>query len=190
MYLSGTDHEVLVGNLMGDFVKGAVGDNIYPPRIRLGLMLHRKIDSFAQKNTNFQASRLRLAPRYGLYRGILVDLFYDHFLAQEWHSWSEIPFPDYIAWAKSITEKQLAVMPQPFREFVPVIFNDLLPSYKSISGTESALNRMSARIKRPNPLAEGGTELTLHYQELKQDFEHFIIEAKKFSSDFIENEAT
>ena len=186
MYLSGNDHEVLVGNLMGDFVKGPLGDN-YPPRIHLGLILHRKIDTFAQKNVIFQTSRLRLSPHYGLYRGVLVDIFYDHFLAVGWDSWSDSSFPDYIAWARDIAERHLTIMPQQLQGFVPVIFNDLLPSYKRTAGIESALKRMSGRIKRPNPLAEGGAELTINYQELKKDFEQFMIEARQFSADVVRN---
>jgi len=57
MFLSGDDPELLVGNFMGDFVKGPLGD-AYPTRIRQGLVLHRKIDSFAHNDTDFQASRL------------------------------------------------------------------------------------------------------------------------------------
>lgn len=186
MYLSGDNEEVLVGNFMGDFVKGPLGD-AYPPRILQGLMLHRKIDSFAQQDTDFQTSRLRLSPDVGLYRGVLVDLFYDHFLAKEWDSWSDIPFPDYLAWARSVIEKHLAIMPTQLQEFTPIIFNELLPSYKRISGIESALNRMSRRVKRVNPLAEGAGELTRHYEELKGDFERFIIAAQHFSTDIIEN---
>lgn len=186
MYLSGDDPELLVGNFMGDFVKGPLGE-AYAPRIRQGLMLHRKIDSFAQRDANFQASRLRLSTEYGLYRGILVDLFYDHFLAKEWDSWSHIPFPDYMAETRGIIEKHLAIMPPQLQEFVPIIFNELLPSYKSIAGTEAALQRMSRRIRRTNPLAEGAAELSRHYKALKLDFELFIIAAKHFSIGIIEN---
>lgn len=182
MYLSGDDPEVLVGNLMGDFVKGPIGDN-YPAGIHLGLVLHRKIDIFAQKSPIFQTSRLRLSPYYGLYRGVLVDIFYDHFLAKEWDSWSHSTFPDYIAWTRSIAERHLSIMPLQLQEFVPVIFNDLLPSYRNTSGIESALKRMSGRIKRPNPLAEGGAELILHYENLKEDFQRFITEAKRFTAE-------
>ena len=186
MYLSDDNPELLVGNFMGDFVKGPLGD-AYPPPIRQGLMLHRKIDSFAQRDADFQTSRRRLSPDFGLYRGILVDLFYDHFLAKEWDSWSDIPFPDYLAWTRGIIEKHLAIMPPQLQEFVPIIFNELLPSYKSIAGTEAALKRMSRRIKRSNPLAEGAAELTRHYEELKTDFERFIIAAQQFSTDIINN---
>jgi acyl carrier protein phosphodiesterase len=182
MYLSGNDHELLVGNFMGDFVKGPL-DDTYPPRIRQGLLLHRKIDSFAQRDANFQSSRLRLSPEFGLYRGVLVDLFYDHFLAKEWDSWSGTPFPEYLSWARSVIEKRLVIMPRKLRDFVPVIFEELLPSYKSTAGTEAALTRMSRRVRRPNPLAEGGGELTRHYEELKTDFERFIIAVQRFSTD-------
>jgi acyl carrier protein phosphodiesterase len=187
MFLSGDDPDLLAGNFMGDFVKGPL-DDTYPPRIGRGLRLHRQIDSFAQKDTHFQRSRLRLSPDYGLYRGVLVDLFYDHFLAKDWDTWSDRPFPDYLSWARSIIDNRLAIMPRTLRDFVPVIFEELLPSYKSTAGTEAALARMSRRVRRPNPLAEGGRELTRHYEELKTDFERFIIAAKRFSAESMEHE--
>lgn len=184
MYLSGHDPELLVGNFMGDFVKGQIG-NAYPPRIGLGLKLHRKIDSFAQSNSHFQASRLRLAPHYGLYRGVFVDLFYDHYLAKEWSTWTDTALPDYIASTRVIIEQYLAIMPERLQKFVPIVFDELLPSYTNISGIESALVRMSGRVRRPNPLAEGGAELTIHYKELKADFGRFIIEVQEFTSTVI-----
>jgi acyl carrier protein phosphodiesterase len=186
MYLSGNDPDLLTGNFMGDFVKGPL-DDTYPPRIRRGLLLHRKIDSFAQGNADFQASRLRLSQDFGLYRGVLVDLFYDHFLAREWDTWSNTPFPDYLSWARSVVKERLAIMPRQLRDFVPVIFEELLPSYKDIEGTAAALARMSRRVRRPNPLAEGGKELTRHYEALKTDFERFIIAVQRFSADCIKN---
>jgi acyl carrier protein phosphodiesterase len=184
MYLSGFDPELLVGNFMGDFVKGPIGNN-FALRIGQGLNLHRKIDSFAQSNVNFQASRLRLDVHFGLYRGVLIDLFYDHFLASEWISWADTPLPDYIASTRVIIDKYLPIMPDRLKEFVPIIFDELLPSYANISGIESALQRMSRRVRRPNPLAEGGAELTTHYEELKADFGRFVIEAKQYTSEII-----
>ncbi len=188
MYLSGNDQELLVGNFMGDFVKGPLGDT-YPSRVRQGLVLHRKIDSFAQRDRSFQASRLRLSPEYGLYRGVLVDLFYDHFLAKEWSVWSDTLLPDYISWARGIIDEHRSIMPKQLQEFVPVIFDQLLPSYPAVAGIESALHRMSRRVRRSNPLAEGGGELMRHYEELKADFERFIIAVKQFSTDIIESGA-
>lgn len=187
MYLSGNDPELLTGNFMGDFVKGPIG-SAFAPRICQGLKLHRKIDSFAQGNAHFQASRLRLNPRYGLYRGVFIDLFYDHFLAREWPSWSGTPLPEYLASTRAVIDSYLPVMPQRLQEFVPVIFGELLPSYAEVSGIEAALGRMSRRVRRANPLAEGSAELTLHYEALQADFRQFITEARLFASDFIAQE--
>lgn len=184
MYLSGDDPELLVGNFMGDFVKGPL-DNTYPSRILQGLLLHRKIDAFAQRDANFQASRLRLAPECGHYRGVLVDLFYDHFLAKEWTVWSDRDFVDYLAWARGIIDRYLPIMPPRLQGMVPIIFSELLPSYQSIAGTERALRRMSRRIKRANPLAAGGAELTRHYPEIKADFSRFTPAAQRFARDFM-----
>jgi acyl carrier protein phosphodiesterase len=184
MFLSGDDPELLVGNFMGDFVKGPLGD-AYPSRIRQGLMLHRKIDSFAQKDTDFQSSRLRLSASYGLYRGVLVDLFYDHFLATEWNVWSDKEFPDYLSWARNCIELHQSGMPQKLQGLFPVIFDELLPSYRSIAGIGSALTRMSKRITRPNSLSGGEAELIRHYGELKVDFASFTRKAQQFASGFI-----
>ena len=184
LYLSGDDPELLVGNFMGDFVKGPL-DDTYPPRIRQGLLLHRKIDAFAQRDAHFQRSRLRLPAHYGLYRGVLIDLFYDHFLAKEWSSWSGVPFADYIVWAQQIVEKQRAILPPRLQELAAPIFNEILPSYQKISGTELALRRMSRRVRRANPLAEGGGELTRHYAALQEDFSGFTPAVQRFTADFI-----
>lgn len=186
LFLSGSDPELLVGNFMGDFVKGPLGDS-YPPRIRQGLTLHRQIDSFAQKNADFQASRLRLPAHYGLYRGILVDLFYDHFLARGWNSWSDSDLLHYLSRTRAIVETYRPVMPLQLQGFIPVMFDELLPSYSTVEGIESALRRMSKRVKRANPLAAGGGELAVHYSELRSDFERFMIAVQKYTADTIEN---
>ena len=78
-------------------------------------------------------------------------------------------------------------MSKQLQGFIPVIFDELLPSYSSISGIESALKRMSKRVKRINPLAEGGKELAHHYEELKADFERFMVTAQSFSIELLKN---
>ena len=91
MLLSGDDDQLLIGNFMGDFVKGGLRDR-FPPRIRQGVQLHRWIDSFAEQHRLFRQSRYSLSPQYGLYRGIMVDLFYDYFLVNSWSAWTDEPF--------------------------------------------------------------------------------------------------
>jgi acyl carrier protein phosphodiesterase len=181
LFLSGDDPEILTGNFMGDFVKGPLGE-AYPPRLRQGIQLHRSIDSFARDQVHFNRSRLRLGPEFGLYRGILVDLYYDHFLALSWDDWSSEPLADYLARVRHMVEGNRALLPERLQEIVPVIFEELLPSYREPAGVGRALERMSRRVKRTNPLAGGGAELARHYEELRDDFLGFLPEVLYFSA--------
>ena len=56
LYLSGSDPELQLGGLMGDFVKGPLDDR-YPPGITAGLSLHRRIDTLAATSPHCRASR-------------------------------------------------------------------------------------------------------------------------------------
>lgn len=184
LFLSGSDPEVVTGNFMGDFVKGRL-DGLTPAGLRRGVELHRRIDSFARDDESFNRSRLRIAPGFGLYRGVLVDLFYDHFLALYWSRYSPEPLEPYLARTRRIVESRHALLPERLREIVPLIFDDLLPSYRDPEGIGRALMRMSRRIPRENPLAAGGTELVRLYGELEEDFQRFLPAARRFSDDFL-----
>lgn len=179
LYLSGDDPDILTGNLMGDFVKGRVGEG-YPPRLRKGIILHRRIDSFAQNHPLFHRSRKRIDPGYGHWRGVLVDLFYDHFLAAEWDLWSSEPFDSFVERARSMVEANRRYLPERMLEVAPVIFERLLPSYREVGGIGSALERMSRRVRRANPLAGGEQELVRNREGLRDDFLGFVPGAKQF----------
>lgn len=185
LHLSGDDPDILTGNLMGDFVKGRIG-NDYPTRLRTGMELHRRIDSFAQHNPLFQQSRVRIDPHYGLWRGVLVDLFYDHFLASGWGQWSSESFDAYLMRAREMVEANRRFLPERMQGVVPVIFEELIPSYREVGGIGKALVRMATRrVHRPNPLAGGEEQLVRHYAGLRDDFERFMPEVRRFVIDFM-----
>lgn len=181
LHLSGSDPDIITGNFMGDFVKGRIGDG-YPPRLRQGLELHRRIDSFAQDEPHFNRSRLRLNNEFGLYRGIMVDLYYDHFLAAGWNEWSAEPLEEYLRHVRWVVEANRPWLPERLQNLLPVIFEDMIPSYREPSGITYALTRMSKRLKRANPLAGGGMELLRHYDGLREDFLGFLPEARRFAA--------
>lgn len=184
LYLSGDDPEILVGNLMGDFVKGRL-EGRYPGRVRLGLELHRKIDSFAGSNEIFIRSKRRIDPVFGHYRGVLVDLFYDHFLAAEWDAHAHVAYPGFIEYASKTVAEYWDILPERLRQRLPDLFSDWLPSYPDVEGIARVSRRMSARMGRQNPLGEGGGELIRHYGALREDFRAFLPEAILFVEGFL-----
>ncbi|KAF0219247.1 MAG: hypothetical protein FD174_2333 [Geobacteraceae bacterium] len=185
LHLSGSDREILVGNLMGDFVKGRLAGR-FSPGITRGIELHRRIDSFASRNSIFSASKRRIDDSFGHYRGVLVDLFYDHFLAAEWDEYSDVPYPQFIESAYSTLRDHEAVLPERLLRVLPAMFGDWLPSYREVSGIQAVLRRMSARIIRPNPLSSGIGELRRNYHPLREDFHRFFPELEEYAERFRE----
>lgn len=176
LYLSEDNPESLVGNMMGDFVKGRLDDR-YPAGIRRGIELHRRIDSFAAGNSLFIRSKRRIDPSFGHYRGVLVDIFYDHFLARHWREYADTPYRRYVRQCHAELDAHGELMPERLRLLLPRIFSaDWLLSYHLVGGIEAVLLRMSGRISRPNPLASGITELVRNYDGLQEDFRLFLPE--------------
>ena len=153
--------------------------------MRQGIQLHRQIDSFAQNQSQFRESRHRISLEFGLYRGVLVDLFYDHFLAARWNDWSEEPLTDYLDRARRIIDGKTAYLPERLTGLVSMIFEELIPSYGEVEGIGRALGRMARRVQRPNPLAGGEEELVRHYEELYDDFRSFMPKAQEYASELI-----
>jgi acyl carrier protein phosphodiesterase len=176
LFLSDSDPEILVGNLMGDFVKGRLDDR-FPPGIRRGIEIHRKIDSFAAGNQFFLQSKRCIDPYFGHYRAVLVDIFYDHFLARDWDRYSSVPLEEFIRISYQTLTRYQAQLPTRLLELLPRMFSrHWLIAYQEPVGIEIALRRMSDRLARPNPLAEGFAELSKKRDLLLSDFRGFLPE--------------
>jgi acyl carrier protein phosphodiesterase len=176
LFLSGSDPEILVGNLMGDFVKGRLDDR-FPPGIRRGLEIHRKIDSFAAGNEFFLRSKHCIDLRFGHFRAVLVDIFYDHLLACYWKDFSLVSLEEFICSSHQTLSQYEALLPPRLLELLPRMFSrHWLIAYREPAGIEMALRRMSERLARPNPLAEGFTELSKKGDLFLRDFRGFLPE--------------
>ena len=87
IYFSGSQRQVAVGNFIGDFVKGKAYED-YPPGIKKGILLHRKIDHFTDTHPVFQETVELLRPSFGRYSGIMADMYYDYLLASEFDNYT------------------------------------------------------------------------------------------------------
>lgn len=176
LYLAGPDPEQQLGSLMGDFVKGPL-PSTWPSGILAGIRQHRSIDSFALTNDHCRTSRRRLDPRFGHVRSIMVDIFYDHFLASDWNRYHDQPLPIYAAGVYALLQEHAAILPAGLAQIAPrMIRHNWLVSYAQRESVQRALHSLASRLSRPTPLAEGFIELDRHETALRRDFHNFMRE--------------
>lgn len=195
-FLAGPIAADRVGGVAGDFVKGLL-DPLPPglgPALAEGVRLHRRIDSFADTHPAFRRSRGRVSAARRRVAGIMVDLFYDHFLARHWEAVSARWPANAAGSGASLTTftaeiyRLIDTHPEPLpAAFVPVFermaAHDWLASYGDAASVALALDRMAAhRLRAPNPLAGAGAELLADYAGFEADFFDFLPDALAFAA--------
>jgi acyl carrier protein phosphodiesterase len=182
IYLSGSSDLIKIGNFIADGVRG----NQYLSfdfEIQKGIVLHRAIDTYTDEHPLFRKCTKRLHSHYHHYSGVIVDVFFDHFLAKNWNYYSEESLEDFVqnfyisltTYEMHLTEK--AKMMQPY-----MIEQNWLLNYRSIDGIEKILTQMDQRTKNVSMMRNSVTELKYYYSEFEQDFTDFFEELRTFSS--------
>jgi acyl carrier protein phosphodiesterase len=163
--------EISLGNMLGDFFKCAVAQ-VQPERLRLGVALHREIDRFTDAHPAVRRSKSRISNERSRIAGVLVDVFYDHFLIHQADlnrlRQNVLPY---------VAALPAELQPLPDR----VISNSWFGSYRTIEGIGAVLARMEARRRRPLGLAGAEAELATQYAGLAADVVEFYPEVVGFT---------
>ncbi|MGB1043443.1 MAG: ACP phosphodiesterase, partial [Tenacibaculum sp.] len=147
LYLSKNNINLLIGNYIADHIRGNKF-NHYNKEIQQGILLHREIDTFTDTHPIVRKSKRRLHERYGHYDGVIIDIFYDHFLAKNWNRYSEIPLELYSKSVYQLLKKNEDILPEKSIQFLKYMIEyDILYHYKSIAGIQKVLNGMNYRTK-------------------------------------------
>lgn len=185
IYLSGDNEQLMVGNFMADSVKGKKYLK-YPDKIKNGIILHRAIDYYTDTHEIFKKSTQRLFPIYGHYSGIIVDIFYDHFLAANWEEYSSVSLEEYTLNFYRILEDHYEILPFRVKSFLPYMVNDnWLLSYAKIEGIEKVLKGMNNRTGRKSGMHKAVQELEEYYSQFENEFRSFFEDLQNFSREKI-----
>lgn len=180
LHLSDPGAESWIGSLIPDFGDKSDPES-YPNVIYQAILLHRRIDIYTDNHPVFMQSRSRIDERYRLLKGILVDMFYDHFLAKNWNAYSgqslEI-FSDNVYEALREHRKIMPFRLQRASDYM--IAENWLVSYRELDGIDLVLKRMERRLSRPTVLGEGIQALVENYTEIENDFKIFYPDLQKF----------
>lgn len=182
-YLSFDQPEILVGNMISDYVKGRKKYE-YPDGIQRGIALHRAIDEFTDSHVATKAARKFFQSTYGLYSAVFMDVVYDHFLAVD-----SVQFPEGALLRFSLRTYELldgyqTFFPPKFRTIYPYMkeYNWLL-NYNSPVGIQRSFEGIAHRALY---MSESRTAFHLfkeHYSELQEFYSSFFPSLKMFAFD-------
>ncbi|MGO4818829.1 ACP phosphodiesterase [Flavobacterium sp. W22_SRS_FP1] len=174
IYLSGDNDLIKIGNFMADGIRGKQFET-FPMEIQKGIALHRAIDTFTDAHPVFRTSTKKLHKRYHHYAGVIVDVFYDHFLSKNWTNYSNEGLDDYIQRfyqslndnTAILTEKTIYLMPY-------MIEQNWLLSYQTVNGIDNILTQMDSRTKNKSKMRFASEELQESYLEFEKEFTVFF----------------
>jgi len=174
IYLSNNNKSIQIGNFIADSVKGRRYEE-YPKGIMIGILLHRQIDWFTDNNDIVKKSKRRLDSKYGHYKGVIIDIFYDHFLAKNWEKYSDMPLGKFSQEFYVNLQNNLNDLPERAKTITPyLIEGDWLTNYASLEGIERVLIGMNKRTREISQMHLAIHDLELHYREFEEDFTSFF----------------
>lgn len=181
IYLSFDDPQITLGNFMADSIRGR--DYLqFPERIQKGVLLHRAIDTFTDTHPITRKSSKRLHSRYRHYSMVIVDIYYDHFLARNWDSYSDISLESFTDNFYILLEENLHLMPETVQLMTPYMITDnWLLSYRELDGIHRVLKGLNRRTGLKSGMDQAMEELEDFYGEFQTEFTAFFDELIIFS---------
>jgi acyl carrier protein phosphodiesterase len=176
LLLSEPTPEFRLGGILPDLVSAPLLAEM-PPEFQRGIQRHRQIDAFTDSHAIFRRSVQRLNPPFRRFGGILVDVFYDHFLSRDWQSFSVTPLPEFVSeFYASFDRFRADIPPDAYARLQQMRTGNWLCSYGDVPGVAAALHRISARLRRPIDLGASISVLELDYDAFHADFAGFFPE--------------
>lgn len=174
LYLSGKNDEIALGNFIADAVKGKAILN-YEENIKKGILLHREIDSFTDKHEVFKKSKKHLHNKYGRYSGVIVDIFYDHFLASNWKNYSKTELKDFTFNAYKFALKRYNILPKKTKRILPfMIAQNWLAGYANLNELKRVFYGMDRRTDFKSGMQCAVDDLLNKYPDFDEEFKTFF----------------
>lgn len=182
LYLSESNTNVMIGNFIADNVKGNQFSHLHP-EIQTGIRLHRQIDTFTDTHEIVRTSKRRLHKRYGLYAGVIIDIFYDHYLAKNWHHYSAIPLDVYVTQVYELLQNNFDILPEKTQHMLPFMIEyNWLYNYQFVEGIQRVMNGMNRRTQNRSKMNLSVEDLVMLDKDFQNDFTDFFKELRTFST--------
>lgn len=181
VFLSGSDADVRLGAMLGDFWRGAL-DPEWPMSVRAGASLHRKIDVYTDSHPLvLEAKSLFMSP-WRRFAGILLDVYFDHALARAWARYADEPIEALSAATLAVLDANAAWLPPDLLRFSSYMrAHGLFGRYAERAMIEQVLAGIGARLRHANPLHKAGPALWEHAAALDAAFAVFFPQLQSYA---------
>lgn len=157
--------ETLYGNFTGDFYKGLVEKIELSENLKEGIVLHRIIDKTSDRKENLLNELL--AEKFWIFKGIVSDMFIDHFLSKNFNDLFNKNINDIERKILDKIKEKKNIFPKDFeRTFNWLNDRNVMVNYKEIDFLERAFQGLAKNIRR-------GEILNLAVSELKKNYNLF-----------------
>jgi acyl carrier protein phosphodiesterase len=182
IYLSNNIPNIIIGNFIADHIPGNHFTHFHP-EIQKGILLHREIDTFTDAHSIVRKSKRRLHPRYRHYKGVIIDIFYDHYLAKNWANYSDVPLADFAQSFYDLLEDNFEILPDKTKHLLPYLIEyNWLYNYQYIEEIQKVLNGMNNRTKQKSQMNLAVEDLRNLHSEFEEDFTVFFEDLRNFSN--------
>ena len=168
-----------LGNLVADQVKGSLYKDYSPP-IQKGILLHRKIDNYADNHPIVKDASNLLFAKYRHFSKVIIDMYFDHFLARHWSDFHPKPLVEFTTTFYRFVLKEKHMFSNNIQIFLQKLINlDWLMKYAEFDDLKSILWMMEQKIPHHSKLSESVDDLKANYNYFQTLFFNFMINIKQ-----------
>lgn len=189
LYLAKEDKERKIGNFIADAIKGSKYKHL-PLGIQKGVVHHRAIDTFTDSHEIVKKSKRRLHKRYGHFKGVIIDILYDHFLAKNWLDYTDIPLAKFSENSYQLLADNFELLPERTQYLLPFMREqNWLYNYRTVEGISKILWGMNKRTKGISQMDLAKEDLVDNYVAFEEDFQLFFKDLMEFSENYLKENA-
>lgn len=182
-HLSGSNRDILFGNFIADSIKGNGFQN-FPVDIKKGILLHRRIDTFTDRHEIVKSSIKLIRPDYGKFSGIIIDIYYDHFLAINWEEYHSQSLSNFVRDVYLTLGKRFKYLPSRNKKMLPfLIAQNWLVGYANMDDLRRVFWGMDRRTKNISGMKDAVDQLIINYDQLDSHFREFYPELQKYAGE-------
>ena len=174
LFLASDKGNARLGGLLADFVRGDAKQQ-YNAEIQFEIYMHRLIDAYTDAHPVVLNAKKLVEEKKRRYLGIVLDVFYDHKLAQNWNTYSSLSLLEFSQQTYRLLQDNNILLPEGVRIFVSyMIQEDWLTSYQHMQGFTKAIRRLSRRLSRGDIMLDCISDVEENYSAFSTGFDEFF----------------